>query len=103
MPSLYERLTKPSDDSQKIAIHTFRELLHDFHRGNITAQQIIDELVLDTDQTEQATVLYQKSNLVTNKEEYFNRVFGYLVLAETGTLPDVYNETNFNAWINGIS
>jgi|DEB0MinimDraft_3_1074331.scaffolds.fasta_scaffold00182_14 hypothetical protein len=108
MHTLYQRLTGavPANEREqldKISIHVFKELLHDFNRGNISASNIVSALSLDTDQTAEATTLYQKSNLVANKEAYFVRVFGYLVLAESEVLPTIYNEINFWSWINGIS
>lgn len=105
MPTLFERLTGVGENPEnipKINIHAFKELLHDFNRGNITSQNIVDAFGLDAPQTAETATLYQKSNLASNKANYFSRLFGFLALAESKTLPDIYNETNFWAWINSI-
>jgi len=106
MPTLFERLTGVGENPEnipKIGIHAFKELLHDFNRGNITTQNIVDAFSLDTAQTAEATTLYQKSNLAPSKEDYFSRLFGFLALTESGILPTIYNETNFWVWVNSIS
>lgn len=109
MPTLYQRITgsgftdEEAETMDKISIHVFKELMHDFNRGNINGANLAAALNMDDQQTVDATTIYQKSNLVANKEAYFNRLFGHMVLAESRILPDVYNETNFWAWINGIS
>ena len=105
MPTLYERLTGVSNDPNldKIGLHAFKELLHDFNRGNITSADIVSSFNLTAAQTAEATTMYQKSNLVSNKSAYFEQLFGYLVLAESGTLSNIYNETSFWAWVNSIS
>jgi len=103
MPTLYERLISPGEGNVKIPIHGFKELLHEFNRGNITAQDLVNAFNLDAGQQAEATTIYQKSNIVANKADYFTRLFGWLAIAEIGLLPSQYNEANFWAWINGIS
>lgn len=98
--SLYTRLTQPS--SNKIPIHGFKELMHDYYRGNITAQNVIDEFNLDAGETAEATAIYQAAVNATNKLAYFEQVFGYLAMAELGLMPSQYNEANFNAFIAGV-
>lgn len=108
MATLYERLTgvvppEEAESLEKIPIHAFREIMHDFNRGSIKGSDLATAFSLDSSQILDATTIYQKSNLVSNKEAYFNRLFGQLVLAEIGVLPEKYNETSFWAWVNGIS
>ena len=101
MPTLYERLTT-EDGNQKIGIHAFKALMRDFNRGNITVNEIITAFDLTVEQQTDASLIYQKSNAAINKSEYFERLFGYLVLAESGTLPSIYNETTFWVWVNSV-
>ena len=100
MATLFERLvnppTSPGPNESKIPIHGLRELMREFVRDEVTAQQAQTVLDLNASQFSDLQAIGQKAAQSANKESFFDMFFGILVLGEIGILPTKYrDETEF--------
>jgi len=113
MPNLFERMTgvNLTSDDHRITIAGVIGFLREFHRSEVTAQQIYDEFDMTSDQITDLNFLYTKVSESTNPVESLNIVEDWLSLAEVslrlehigGDMATKYQlESNFITRLNNL-
>lgn len=84
MSTLFERvISNSSDNADKIPIHMVQSLMAELNAGRLTIQQTSDIMGLDAQQTAEFTSVLSSALASSDKSVFAQRVFAYLVLAES--------------------